>query len=72
MLIVVRPRVHGICSRRMARREVLVAQSNYKRPYLRWLRNIVCGDSTGSDGVRKDRFVCFHDLFGAWSVETYA
>ena len=72
MLLVGRLPVHGIGSRRMmARREVLVAQSNYKRPYLGWLRNLVCGDSTGSDGVRKDRFVFFHDLFGAWSIETY-
>ena len=65
MLRVGRLRVHGFSSRRLTHREVLVAGSDYDRSYLWCLRKLAFGDSTGSDGVGKDGFACFQDLFGA-------
>ena len=66
MLSLGRLRVHGICSGRLAHREELVARSNCKRSYLWWLRNLVCGDSTGSNGVGKDWVRLFSGL--VWGI----
>ena len=48
--------VHEICCRRPVYREEVEPWSNYKKPYLRWFRNIACGYvSTGSTRIEKDQ-----------------
>ena len=47
--------VHGTCSRRLLYSEEAEAQSNYKKPYFWWFRNLACGDSTGSNRIEKGR-----------------
>ena len=41
---------------------------NYKSSYLLWLKNIACGDLTGSYGVEKTGFVCFLEIRGGGMV----
>ena len=48
---------HGICNSRLVYREVVEAQSGYKKSYLWQFRNIACGDSTGINQIEKDK-VC--------------
>ena len=50
-----RLRVYEICSCREVYSEVVKAQSNYKKPYLWWFRNLACGDSNGSNRFEIDR-----------------
>ena len=46
--------VYGICSRRLVHSEVVEARSNYKKFYLWWFKNLVCGDSSGSNQIEKE------------------
>ena len=46
--------LHGICSYRLVYKEVVEAQSNYKNSYLWSFGNFTCGDSTGSNLIKKD------------------
>ena len=51
-----RLQMHGICSHRLVYREVVETQSNYKKSYLWWFRYPACGDATGSNWIKKDKF----------------
>ena len=50
-----RLQVYGICSYKEVYSEVVKAQSNYKKSYLWWFRNLTCGDSNGSNRLEIDR-----------------
>ena len=45
---------HEISNRRVFYSEVVEVRSDYKKPYLWWFQNIVCGDSTGNNRTEKD------------------
>ena len=36
-------------------REEVEVQSNYEKSCLRWLKNVACGNSTGSSRIEKDK-----------------
>ena len=46
--------MYGICSCREVYSEVVKAQSNYKKSYLWWFRNLACGDSNESNRFEID------------------
>ena len=49
--------MHGICSHSLVHKEVVEARWNYKRSYSWLLRNLACGESTGSNETEKEQ-VC--------------
>ena len=53
MLGVNRLQVHRICNRRLLYKKVIEARSNYKKSYFWWFGNPACGESTGSNKMKK-------------------
>ena len=53
--------VHRICNSRLVYKEVVEAQLDYK---IYIFRNMTCGDSTGSNRMKKSGFLYLLRLFG--------
>ena len=46
---------YGIFNRRLLYKEIVKSRLNFKKSVLWLVRNISCGDSTGSNQIEKDR-----------------
>ena len=55
--------VYGIGSSRLVYNEVVDVRSNYNKSYFKWFGNPVCGDSSGSNQIVKDKVMYLLDLF---------
>ena len=55
--------VHWIGSRRLVNKDLIEVRSNYKKSYFWWFGNLACGDSAGSNRIKKDKVMYLLDLF---------
>ena len=55
--------LHRIREHRLSYKEVVKVWSNYKKSYFWWFGNLACGDSAGSNRIKKDKVMYLLDLF---------